>query len=128
LKLLLDTHAFLWWLTGDTRLPRKARDAIDSDANQTHVSAASAWEITTKYRIGKLDNAAAIANDVRAAILSQSFVELPVTVAHGQRAGALLGEHRDPFDRMLIAQAILENMALVSNEARFDAFAVKRLW
>jgi PIN domain nuclease of toxin-antitoxin system len=128
LKLLLDTHAFLWWLAGDMRLSKKARDAIDADANQTHVSAATAWEITTKHRIGKLDHAAPVATNVRAAIASQSFLELPVTVAHGEHAGALLGEHRDPFDRMLIAQALLENMALVSNEARFDAFAVKRLW
>lgn len=128
MKLLLDTPAFLWWLAGDLRLPKKARDAIDSGTNQTHVSAASAWEITTKYRLGKLDHAAAIANDVRAAIASQSFVELPVTVAHGEYAGALSGAHRDPFDRMLIAQAIIENMALVSNEARLDAYAVRRLW
>jgi PIN domain nuclease of toxin-antitoxin system len=128
LNLLLDTHAFLWWLAGDARLSRKAREAIDADTNQAHVSAASAWEITTKYRIGKLDHASAVATDVRAAIASQAFVELPVTVLHGQIAGALAGGHRDPFDRMLIAQAMLERMMFVSNEIRFDAFAIKRLW
>lgn len=128
MRLLLDTHAFLWWLAGDARLSKKAREAIASGANQTYVSAASAWEITTKYRIGKLDQAALVANDVRAAIASQQFSELAITVDHAQRAGALPGVHADPFDRMLIAQAMLENLALVSNEVRFDAFAIKRLW
>lgn len=128
MKLLLDTHAFLWWLAGDLRLSKPARDAIDDSANDVHVSAASAWEITTKHRVGKLDHASAIAHDVGKAIASQAFQELPVTVRHAQLAGALPGEHRDPFDRMLVAQAILENMALVGNETRFDALAVKRLW
>ncbi len=88
----------------------------------------SAWEITTKHRIGKLDHASEVAADVRAAIISQAFFELPVTVTHAQIAGALRGSHSDPFDRMLIAQAMLESMTFVSNEARFDAFAINRLW
>lgn len=128
MRLLLDTHAFLWWLAGDTRLSKKAREAIDANAREVYVSAASAWEITTKHRIGKLDHASTLAANVRAAIASQAFSELPISVAHGQIAGALAGEHRDPFDRMLIAQAMLESMTFVSNEARFDAFAIKRLW
>lgn len=106
----------------------KVRDAINADANQTHVSAASAWEIATKYRIGKLAQASAVAVDVRAAIASQSFHELPVTVTHAQAAGELAMDHRDPFDRMLAAQAMLEQMTFVSNETRFDAFPIKRLW
>lgn len=128
MRLLLDTHAFVWWLAGDTRLPRRVRETIDADATETYVSAASAWEITTKYRLGKLNDAAIVAADVRAAISSQSFHELAVTVAHAERAGALAWSHGDPFDRMLIAQALLENLSLASNETRFDAFAVKRLW
>lgn len=128
MRLLLDTHAFLWWLAGDTRLTVKARDAINAGTNQTYVSTASAWEISTKFRIGKLSQASNVALDVQSAIASQGFLELAVTVAHGQRAGALPTEHRDPFDRMLVAQAMLEQMAFVSNETRFDSFALNRLW
>lgn len=128
MRLLLDTHAFLWWLAGDTRLTVKARDAINAGTNQTYVSAASAWEISTKFRIGKLSQASNVALDVQSAIASQGFLELAVTVAHGQRAGAIPTEHRDPFDRMLVAQAMLEQMAFVSNETRFDSFALNRLW
>lgn len=129
MRLLLDTHAFLWWLAGNTRLSKTAREAINSDNNQAYVSAASAWEITTKHRLGKLDQASAVATDVRAAIASQSFQELPVSVAHAEVAGALEGKLQDPFDRMLIAQAMLENMMLVTNErSAFDGYAVKRLW
>lgn len=92
------------------------------------VSAASAWEIATKYRFGKLPGASAIVNDVAGTIASQSFTPLPITVLHAQRAGALLGDHRDPFDRMLIAQARSDDLILVSNEELFDAFGVVRLW
>lgn len=94
-----------------------------------HVSAASVWEITTKFRLGKLPpTAAAVAGDVSAQIVRERFVALPVTVAHVQLAGSLLGPHKDPFARMLIAQALLEGLTLVSNEAPFDRYGVKRLW
>ncbi len=92
------------------------------------VSTVSAWEIATKYRLGKLPEADIVARDVITSIEGQRFVPLPVSVAHGQAAGALPGFHRDPFDRMLIAQAMLEDMTLVSNEQTFDAYGVKRLW
>jgi PIN domain nuclease of toxin-antitoxin system len=128
-RLLLDTHAFLWWVFGDPKLSRQARDALVNDeANEAFVSAASAWEITTKFRIGKLDDAAAIARDVAAAVAAEGFVELPISVVHAQIAGNLGGRHRDPFDRMLIAQALAEGLTLVSNERAFDAYGVKRLW
>jgi PIN domain nuclease of toxin-antitoxin system len=128
-RLLLDTHAFLWWVFGDPKLSRQARDALVNDeANEAFVSAASAWEITTRFRIGKLDDAAAIARDVAAAVAAEGFVELPISVVHAQSAGNLGGRHRDPFDRMLIAQALAEGLTLVSNERAFDAYGVKRLW
>ena len=92
------------------------------------VSAASAWEICTKHRIGKLPEAAAIASQFEAILAAQRFQQLPVTVRHGQLAGNLRGLHKDPFDRMLVAQAIEENLLLISNETRFDAFGVSRLW
>ena len=127
MRLLLDTHTFLWWLADSRSLSRKARAAIEERDNEIFVSAATAWEITTKFRIGKLDEAEAVAADV-AAILEEGFLPLSVSVLHGQVAGALIGEHRDPFDRMLIAQAMIEQMLFVSNEASFDAYAIRRLW
>jgi PIN domain nuclease of toxin-antitoxin system len=127
-RLLLDTHAFLWWLAGDEALSAAAREAIADEANGVFISAASAWEITTKHRLGKLPGAAAIIADLDGAIVDQGFAGLPISVRHGQVAGALPGPHRDPFDRMLIAQAMLENLVLVSSEQPFDAYGVGRLW
>ncbi len=126
---LLDTHAFLWWTLNDPSLPRRANEAMRNPQNKIFVSAATAWEITTKYRIGKLPaGVGEVARDVAEAIRLEGFSELPVTVAHGQHAGALAGAHKDPFDRMLIAQALAEDMVLISNETLFDAFGVQRLW
>jgi PIN domain nuclease of toxin-antitoxin system len=128
LRLLLDTHAFLWWLAGDEALSDAARAAIADAGNDLFVSAASAWEIATKFRLGKLPGVAAIAGDLAAAVSDQGFIGLPIRPRHGQAAGALPGPHRDPFDRMLVAQALLEKLVLVSNEAVFDAYGVSRLW
>jgi PIN domain nuclease of toxin-antitoxin system len=128
MRLMLDTHAFLWWLADDTNLSAAAESAIADSANAVHVSAATAWEITTKWRLGKLPGAALVAADVTREIAAEGFAELPVTVAHGQHAGALPGTHKDPFDRMLVAQALLEGLTLVSNERAFDPFGATRLW
>lgn len=92
------------------------------------MSAASAWEITTKHRIGELPGVSAIVGDLGVVISRQSFVELPISLRHGQVAGALPGPHRDPFDRMLIAQAMLEGLTLISNQQAFDVYGVRRLW
>ena len=129
MRLLLDTHTFLCWVFADARLSRRARTAIEDDTqNQVFVSAASAWEITTKHRIGKLPNAAVVAGDVAGAVAGEGFNELSVSMRHAQRAGGLAGHHQDPFDRMLIAQALLDDLTLVSNERAFDAYGVPRLW
>jgi PIN domain nuclease of toxin-antitoxin system len=128
LRLLLDTHAFLWWLGGEKGLSAAARAAIGDDDNAVFVSAASTWEIATKHRIGKLPGVATIVADLAGAIEAQGFAALPIAVRHGQAAGALPGPHRDPFDRMLIAQAMLDDLVLVSNERAFDAYGVRRLW
>jgi PIN domain nuclease of toxin-antitoxin system len=127
-RLLLDTHALIWWLAGDPALSRHACDTISNEANSVAVSAASAMEVTTKFRIGKLPNAALLAQDFEAIIAEQGFDELPITVHHARVAGEMNIAHKDPFDRLLIAQAQAEDMTLVSNEALFDGFAVKRLW
>ena len=127
MRLLLDTHTLLWWLDGSPRLSKKARTAIGDHRNEVFVSAASAWEITTKARLGKLPGATAVAADVVGAVASQDFLPLDITLRHAQRAGRLPGQHRDPFDRMLIAQAQIEDLAVVSDDEVFDAYAVERI-
>ena len=128
MDLLLDTHTLLWWLAGDASLSRAARAAIADEHNAVFVSAATVWEIATKHRLGKLSGVEAIAADLEGAFVGQGFAGLPITVRHGQVAGALPGPHRDPFDRMLIAQSIIAHLVLVSHEQPFDAYGVSRLW
>lgn len=128
MQALLDTHAFLWWVTDSRRLSETAHRSISDEANEVLVSAASAWEITTKHRLGKLPGADLIAADVTGAIANQGFGELTVNVEAAARAGALPGPHRDPFDRMLIAQALARNLILISIEPLFDRYGVRRLW
>ena len=128
MRLLLDTHTFLWWAEDSPRLPQPARRAIHDEDNDVLVSAATAWEITTKHRLGKLPDADPIASDIPGAIAAQGFQELPLSVADAARAGALSGPHRDPFDRMLIAQALSRDLVLISNDAAFDRYPVRRLW
>lgn len=128
MKLLLDTHALIWWLAGDEALSQRAREAIDDEANSIVVSAASAMEVATKFRIGKLPDAALLAQDFEAIIADQGFAELAISVHHARLAGEMNIAHKDPFNRLLIAQAQSEDMVLVSNEALFDGFAVQRLW
>jgi PIN domain nuclease of toxin-antitoxin system len=127
-RLLLDTHALLWWLDGDARLSRAAKRAIGLETNTVYVSAASAWEITTKARLGKLPGALDVAADVPGALASQGFEGLSITVEHAQVAGNLPGPHRDPFDRMLIAQAQVEGLPIVSIDEALDGYGVRRLW
>jgi len=127
-RLLLDTHAFLWWLDGNRRLPARIRALVGDEANMIMVSAASAWEISTKVRLGRLPGAVDVAADVSGCIAGQGFTPLEITVRHAQRAGGLAGSHRDPFDRMLIAQSQIEDVPIASNESVFDAYGVSRIW
>ncbi|MFB1487592.1 MULTISPECIES: type II toxin-antitoxin system VapC family toxin [unclassified Thiocapsa] len=128
MRLLLDTHALLWWLDGDAHLSLPAREAIADQHTVVLVSAASAWEIATKVRIGKLPGAIHVIEHLPEILDAQDFFHLPVGMDHARRAGLMPGTHRDPFDRMLIAQAQIEGLTLVSNEVLFDAFGVARLW
>ena len=128
MRLLLDTHALIWWLAGDEKLSLRARDAIADEANTVAVSAASAMEVATKHRIGKLPDGALLAQDFEAIVADQGFSELSISVRHARLAGEMGIAHKDPFDRLLIAQALAKDMVLVSNETRFDDSAVKRLW
>jgi len=128
MELLLDTHALLWWFSGDEAPSTEARRAIADVSNGIFVSAASVWEIATNHRLGKLSIAPKIMADIEESIASQGFTGFSISVRHGQTAGALPGPHRDPFARMLIAQAIIEGFVLVSNERSFDSYGVRRLW
>jgi len=127
-KLLLDTHALLWWILDTKELSRKARAAITSLNNEIYVSAATAWEIATKSRIGKLPSAEPFVHSMAESVDKLGFRELAISIDHAQRAGLLPGHHRDPFDRVLIAQAQAENLTLISNELIFDDYHIRRLW
>jgi len=128
LKLLLDTHALIWWLNGNEALSLRAREAIADEGNSIAVSAASAMEVSTKFRLGKLSQATLLAQDFEAIVAAQGFDELAISVRHARLAGEMSIPHKDPFDRLLIAQSQAEGMTLVSNETLFDGFAVRRLW
>ena len=128
MKLLLDTHALLWWGRDKERLGQAALQEIDSHENERFVSAVSAVEISTKFRLGKLPGADRLALGFAEETAAAGFDHLSITVEHAQLAGNLAIPHRDPFDRLLIAQAMLERMVLVSNETMFDSFGVSRLW
>ena len=128
MRLLLDTHAFLWWLSGHRRLSGAARRAIEDDSNDIVVSAASAWEVATKHRLGKLPGCGVIAGDVAGGVAGQGFEELAITVRDAERAGRLPGPLRDPFDRMLIAQAMANDLVVVSVDEVFDRYGVSRRW
>ncbi|MHB8755292.1 MAG: type II toxin-antitoxin system VapC family toxin [Candidatus Acidiferrales bacterium] len=128
MRALLDTHALLWWLSDDPALPRAARKLIAETKNTLLVSAASAWEIAIKVRLGKLPTAADLAADFSGLIEREGFESLSISAEHGIRAGLLPGPHKDPFDRMLIVQAQAENIPIISNEAAFESYGVRRLW
>lgn len=128
MRLLLDTHAFVWWLEGNRRLSGRARRAIADVRNAVCVSAVSAFELVGKARLGRLPMAQAVADDVAAAIRGQRFTGLDLTVAHAQHAGDLPLVHLDPFDRLLAAQALVEGLRFVSNDQAFDRLGVARFW
>jgi PIN domain nuclease of toxin-antitoxin system len=128
LRALLDTHALLWWLSDDPSLTRAARRIIAETRNTVLVSAASAWEIATKFHLGKLPTAANLVADFSGQIEREGFQLLAISADHAVRAGLLPGPHRDPFDRMLIAQSQAENVPIVSNESAFEAYGIRRLW
>jgi PIN domain nuclease of toxin-antitoxin system len=128
LRVLIDTHALLWADAEPQRLSARARSLIESFTTEVFVSAASAWEIATKVRIGKLPQAAAFSAEMPRRVEMLGFSPLTVTLEHALRAGQLPGPHKDPFDRMLIAQAQAENLPLISNERIFDAYGIRRIW
>lgn len=128
MKVLLDTHALLWWLFDDPKLSTLARETISNPQTRVYISSASCWEISTKYRIGKLPEAEDAVRRLPV-LLNQSLMDaLPISVEHALAAGMLEGSHRDPFDRMLIAQAQIEKMPIVTLDPVFGRFNVEIVW
>ena len=121
MKLLLDSHAFLWWLTEDSRLGLEARQAVADPSSLVHVSAATIWELSIKASLGKLDLGGA---DLVEEIEANDFLELPMTARHSLAAATLPRHHDDPFDRMLIAQARIEGLRVVTRDPAFRAYDI----
>jgi PIN domain nuclease of toxin-antitoxin system len=122
-KLLLDTHVFLWWRANDPILRRAARSAI-ADADVVFVSAATAWEAAIKASLGRLD----LPDTVESGVEDSGFEKLQISFFHAEAAAALPPHHGDPFDRMLVAQAVSESLTLVTHDCKLDAYEVPILW
>ena len=127
-RFLIDTHVLLWWLFDDPRLTDTARETIREPDNVIFLSSASAWEISTKFRLGKMPHAGKAAENLPSLLRESRIEELPITIAHALAAGALPGPHRDPFDRMLIAQGRLENLPIVTSDSAFKQYQVSLVW
>jgi len=127
MKLLLDTHTVIWFVNKHPRLPQRIRDMLEDESNVVYVSSISLWEIAIKSRLGKLDLNRSF-RDVIRLLHSNGFRFLTIRLRYFYRLNRLELHHKDPFDRMLIAQSLAENMPLVSNEEVFDLYDVRRLW
>jgi PIN domain nuclease of toxin-antitoxin system len=127
-RILLDSHVLFWFLDGDTRLSKPAREAIEEPDTIVHVSAATAFEIANKFRIGIWPAAEALAHDLPEIVSRFDFEPLPLTLEHARHAALLAVPHRDPFDRMLAAQAEIEGIPLVTADTVFGQFNVRILW
>ena len=128
MRLLLDTHAFLWWVGASDDLSRKARTAIASGRNECFVSLASAWEIAIKLSLGKLRIEGALDRFLPEQLAANGFQPLPIDLHHAARVASLPFHHRDPFDRLLVAQALREELAVVTADAVFARYGVTRVW
>jgi PIN domain nuclease of toxin-antitoxin system len=127
-RLLLDTHTLLWAMRNNPRLSPNAQAAISNLGNEGYVSVISVWEAAIKYRNGKLAEAAPLVHNPERVLSAMRFTALPLQLEHARLAGSLVSPHKDPFDRMLAAQSLLEGLTLVSNDAVFDSMLVTRLW
>ena len=128
MRYLLDTHTLLWWLFDDPKLSQQARATIAQPEHEVLVSAASAWEISTKHRLGKLPEAGDIVDQFPTYIQKARFTALDISIDHALLAGRLPGPHRDPFDRMLIAQARILNVPIVTTDPVFGTYGVVVVW
>lgn len=128
MRLLADTHALIWWWDTDPRLSATAKAAMADRANLVHVSAAAGWEMATKVRAGRLPNMAERMDEFDVNVAADGFQPLGITLAHGVLGGLLEGDHRDPFDRLIAAQALMEDLTVITRDREIAAFGCKVLW
>ena len=128
MRLLLDTHAFLWWVADDPRLPERARAAIAAGDNEIFFSAASAWEIAIKSGLGRVEVPEPLAEFINGQLYANAFEALPVHVRHAAAVATLPEVHKDPFDRMLIVQAIEEGMTLITGDKQISGYGAEVVW
>lgn len=128
MKILLDSHALVWYLNGDRRLSRKAREITDDSESEVFISAVCAWEIAVKVNRGRWPEAVQIADSLQEITMAQAFEALPITIDHARVAGFLSGRHHDPFDRMLAAQSQIEGMPIVTADSAFREFGTPVIW
>lgn len=126
MSVIVDTQAFLWWVTDDPRLSRRARAAIADD--HCFVSVASCWEMAIKVSLGKLDMPRPVARFLQEQLEVNGFTLLPISLEHTAAVTDLPFHHRDPFDRLIAVQARLEEIPVVSSDTAFKAYGVKRIW
>ena len=126
-RILCDTHIYFWWVTGDRKLPTIAREALENRANEVYVSSVIVWELATKYRLGKWPSARVVLDEMSGIIAARELMPLPITLRHAEIAGLFPARHRDPFDRILAAQAEVEDMVLATVDVTFGQFNVKVL-
>ena len=128
MRVLFDTHVLAWWLLDNSRLSPRVRELIIDPANDVMVSTVSAFEMATKYRIGKWPDIGGLVKEFETAVRAENFQLLPIGASHALRGGLLDGSHRDPFDRLLAAQSLVENIPLVTSDPVFKAFGVEVVW
>ena len=128
MRVLLDTHTLLWAKISPEKLSLQAAGIIADQRNVVFVSAASAWEISTKVRLGKLPGAERLERDFLEMMEESGYTLLPIDAANALRAGRLTAPHRDPFDRMIAAQALASDLPILSKDPKLDAFSIRRIW
>jgi PIN domain nuclease of toxin-antitoxin system len=127
-KVLLDTHALIWFIGGDNQFSENARKVLAGQPEGVFVSIASIWEMAIKLGLGKLQVRLRLEDELRPFLEQNGFEVLPIEYAHAARVASLPFKHRDPFDRLLVAQALIENMAIVSHDAILDEYRINRVW
>ncbi len=128
MRVLVDTHAFFWWIVDNPRLSVRARALFIEEDNEILVSPVVAWELATKVRLGKWPEALPLATNIASVINENRFTPLAISIEHARTAGCLPGRHRDPFDRMLAAQSQVEGIPLISADPVFRAFGTTAIW
>ena len=127
MRALVDTHVLIWWMTSDSRLSNRAAAILRDRRSEILVSSAVGWELAIKVNLGKITPASLI-ESLEEAMLTETFTELPITLPHAIRAGLLPLHHRDPFDRLLVAQAQSLEIPIISGDSLLDGYGVQRLW